>query len=56
MLLTCYLGSAVLFYVFIAKRAPLEEEPNFAFATERADCEVIELFTETADRTASRAA
>jgi hypothetical protein len=56
MLLTCYLASAALFYVIVARRAPIAEEPVLAHAVQPAPCEVIELFATPADQAASRAA
>jgi hypothetical protein len=56
MLLTCYLASAALFYVMVARRAPIVHEPVFAEDAKPAPCEVIELFTNPTDQSASRAA
>lgn len=47
-----YLASAIAFYVFVAKRAPVIDEPVFAPVR----CDVIELYATTADQSASRAA
>lgn len=55
MLITCYLASAAVFYILVARRAPIAEESTLALAVQPAPCEVIELFT-PADQTASRAA
>jgi hypothetical protein len=51
-MLLAYLASAIAFYVFVARRAPVTKEPVFA----PIQCEVIELYATAADRTASRAA
>lgn len=56
MLLTCYLASAALFYIFVVKRAPVVEEPAFVQATQLLPCEVVELFSATADQTDRKAA
>jgi hypothetical protein len=56
MLIICYLASAAIFYIFAAKRAPLIEEPMLVLAAQPGNCEVIELFSNPAHQTASRAA
>ncbi len=49
MLITCYLASAAIFYLFSAKCAPMVERPVHS------TCEIIEIFP-NADHVASRAA
>ena len=56
LLLAIYLISALAFHVILAKYAPSEVEPALSIADSSADCEVIELFADHADRAASRAA
>jgi len=56
MLITCYLASAAIFYIVLAKRAPIVEESQLVFAANQPQCEIIELFATPAAQTASRAA
>jgi hypothetical protein len=56
MLLTGYLVSAVLFYVFVARRAPILQELATAEAAHPVSCEVIELFNQPAAESVDRAA
>lgn len=56
MLITCYLASAAIFYIVLAKRAPIIEESQLVFAANVPQCEVIELFATPADQSVSRAA
>lgn len=56
MLLTCYLASAALFYLFVVKRAPVVEEPAFVKVTQPLPCEVLELFAAPADQADRKAA
>jgi hypothetical protein len=56
MLLACYLVSAAIFYVVVARFAPIAQEPDILEVAHPAPCEVIELFTNPADQSASRAA
>jgi|GEM_PF-6898331 len=56
LLLTCYLASATLFYYLVARSAPVMEEPFLTHVAQAVKCEVIEVFPDAADQTASRAA
>lgn len=56
MLIACYLASAVLFYYFVARSSPINDEPVPVRVAQATHGEVIEIFADAADRPASRAA
>ncbi len=56
LILTSYLASTALFYILLARSAPVIEESSFAFENLPTECEIIELFPDRLGQTASRAA